>query len=206
MQRRTKIIIAVIVLILLALIAMLFLLKPPAAAPAPQPAPQPAANANVNKPAAQTGGNKPVANVNVGGNVNAAAAAQVDDRTSLKNTARSFAELFGSSSTEGNYQNIVDAEYYMTASVKAWAEKYVADQRALPKTGEFSGTTTRAIFDPDVTAYDKDAGTATVTVKTRRIETGSTIGSQNVYYQDLTLEFVKEGTAWKVNRFTWEPK
>ncbi len=206
MQRRTKIIIAVIVLVLLALIAMLFLLKPPAAAPAPKPTPAPAANVNVNRPTTQNTNNRPAGNVNVAVSTNAPPPAPADDKTGLKNTARSFAELFGSSSTEGNYQNIVDAEYYMTASVKAWAEQYVAEQRAKPKTGEFSGTTTRAIFEPDVLAYDKDAGTATVVVKTRRIETGATIGAQNVYYQDLTLNFVKAGEAWKVNRFTWGDK
>ncbi len=204
MTRRSKIIIAVVIIFFLVLLAMLFLLKPPSAAPAPSPA----ANSNVNKGSSLNVTTNPRGNINIGtsGTNAQAAPAQADEKTGLKNTARSFAELFGSFSTEGNFQNIVDSEYYMTASVKAWAETNVVEMRAKPRTGEFSGTTTRAIFEPVVTAYDKAAGTATVTVKTRRIETGATIGNQNVYYQDLTLEFVKVGDGWKVNRFTWGAK
>jgi hypothetical protein len=200
MQRRTKIIIAVIIFLLLALIAMLFLLKPKAAVPAPQPAPV-TTNANANKPAPQGTNTRPAGNINVAGGTNAPAAAKADPKIGLKNTARSFAEMFGSSSTEGNYQNIVDAEYYMSSTVKAWAEKYVSEQRAKPVTGEFSGTTTRALAE-EVTSLDEGAGTALVIVNTRRIETGASIASQKVYFQDLTLEFVKVGDAWKVDRFT----
>ena len=201
MERRTKIIIAAIVVLLLALIAMLFLLKPRAVPP--KPAPQ-AANANVNKPTSGDVHTRPAGNVNVGTKKNAPAP-QADPKIGLKNVARSFAELFGSSSTEGNYQNVVDAEYYMTAKVRAWAERYVKEGRAKPRTGEFSGTTTRALTQ-DVTSFDTSAGTATVIVKTQRIETGASIANLNAYYQDLTLEFVRVGDAWKVDRFTWGPK
>lgn len=207
MSRRTKIIIAVVILLLLLLLGVLIFLRPQANIPGvPEELGGPAANGN-------RGGL--ITNYSVGtGNTNIAVNAattpppppkKADERNNLRATAKSFAELFGSFSTEGNYQNIIDAEFYMTPSLRAWADSYVADARNKPPSSEFFGITTRAI-STDVTLYDQAAGTATVTVKTQRRETGSTAGGDKVYYQDLKLEFIKTGDAWKVNVATWLPK
>lgn len=206
MSRRAKIVITIIVVLLLALLAAFFLIPSPPAEPVINEAP-----VDTNQPVNGTlpGGGGQNFNLNVSQppvNVPVTLPPVLDDRLSLRNTAKSFAELFGSFSSEGNYQNIVDAEYYMSDSVIAWAEQYVAEQRAKPRSGEFFGTTTRVIFEPDVREFDLEGGTAQVVVNTRRIETGATIGSQNVYYQDITLDFIRAGNEWKVNRFTWGPK
>lgn len=206
MSRRNKIIIAIVVLLLLLLLGALFLLRPPAGALPVAPEEGTGQNANggglgVNYSAGQF-------NVNVGTPPAPAPSTppkKVDERNNLRSTAKSFAELFGSFSTEGNYQNIVDAEFYMTASLRSWAEGYVAEQRAKPSATSFAGTTTRAI-SVDITAYDLTAGTASVTVKTQRRETGSTTGADVVYYQDLKLEFLRVNDAWKVNVATWAPR
>jgi hypothetical protein len=205
MSRRSKIVIAVVVIFFLLLLALLFLLSPKkrasvSVAPAPTPVNAPAGGLNVATPGF---------NINVSAPPSTKAPAvppKVDDRNALKIIAKTFAELFGSYSSEGNEQNVIDSEYYMTDSLKAWATSYVATERAKPPTTQFSGTTTRALFEPDVTAYDDNAGTATVTVKTQRSDSGPTIASSSVYYQDLTLEFVKVGGVWKVDKYAWGAK
>ncbi|HTM69013.1 MAG TPA: hypothetical protein VL426_07010 [Candidatus Binatia bacterium] len=205
MSRRTKIIIAVVVILLLLLLGWLLLLRPRSAPLLPDELNQNGVIVN----RAGLGVNYSVGTGNTNTTAPAPAPApppkKADERNNLRATAKSFAELFGSFSTEGNYQNIVDAEFYMTPALKAWADSYVAEQRAKPPAANFFGTTTRAL-SVDITAYDQAAGTASVTVKTQRRETGSTGGAAVVYYQDLKLEFVKAGDAWKVNTATWQPR
>src|SRR5688572_23657470 len=99
MTRRAKILIAIVVLLLLIVLAgLLWLLTRPA------PVMPPAVNNNQPVVNTNTGGGlindtNPSFNVNVGTNVNTPEvlppATPVDDRTGLKNTAKSFAELFG---------------------------------------------------------------------------------------------------------------
>ncbi|HTK04005.1 MAG TPA: hypothetical protein VL500_00305 [Candidatus Eisenbacteria bacterium] len=207
MSRRTKIIIAVVILLLLLLLGVLLFLRPQANIPGVPP--------ELGGPAANGNHGGLITNYSVGsGDTNIAVNTattpppppkKADERNNLRATAKSFAELFGSFSTEGNYQNIVDAEFYMTPSLRAWADAFVADARSKAPSSEFYGITTRAI-STDITAYDQAAGTATVMVKTQRRETGSTAGGGSVYYQDLKLEFNKTGDAWKVNTATWLPK
>lgn len=206
MSRRNKIIIAIVVVLLLLLLGWLLLLRPTMT-------PAPAEQVNENGVMVNRGGlgvNYSAGSFNTNVSEPPAPAPvpppQVaDERNNLRATAKSFAELFGSFSTEGNYQNLVDAEFYMTAELKAETQAYVDQQRDKPPSTSFYGTTTRAL-SVDIAAYDKAAGTASLTVKTQRRETGSTIGASTVYYQDLKLEFTKVGDAWKVRSATWVPR
>lgn len=136
--------------------------------------------------------------------VNQAPPPPPDDRGSLRRIASAFAERYGSYSTEGNFENLVDLKIYMAPELSAWVDEYVAENRAKPPAAEYSGTTSRSI-SVDVKAFDETAGTATLVVKTQRREAGSTIGSERVYYQDLSLDFVKTGGAWKVSTVSWLP-
>lgn len=205
MSRRSKIMIAVVVLLLLLLLAALFLLRPaPTAVP-----PEDAGAGNANGPRGGLSVNYSTGSFNA--NVSQppapapAPAPKPDERNNLRATAKSFAELYGSFSTEGNYQNLVDAEFYMSPSLKTWTDSYVAEQRSKPPSSTFFGTTTRAI-NVEITAFDQAGGTASVTVKTQRRESGSTATSQVVYYQDLKLTFLKAADAWKVDTATWVPR
>lgn len=205
MSRRSKIIIAVVIILLLLLVGALFLLRAGGGVPGlPEGLGGPPAATD--KSALPVNFSSGSFNTNVSAPVNAPAPVvpkKPDDSATLKNVARTFAEMYGSFSTEGNYQNIVDAEFFMTTAFKARSDIFVADARSKPPSASFAGTTTRALFEPKVDRLDAAAGTASVTVKTQRRETGSTAGSDKVYYQDLKLEFLKSGDTWKVDSATW---
>ncbi len=207
MSRRTKIVIAAVVILLLLLLGALLFLRTQGGIPG---LPESLGGAPTNSSKTSLPGNYSSGsfNTNVSAPVNQPAPAapkKADDKTTLKNVAKTFAEMYGSFSTEGNFQNVVDAEYYMTDAFKAKSDLYVADERSKPQATAFFGTTTRAIFEPQITAYDAAAGTASVTLKTQRRDTGSTAGADKVYYQDLKLEFIKSGDTWKVDSATWLP-
>jgi len=205
MSRRTKIIIAIVVLLLLLLLGALLLLRPTTTTLPPEDINNPTANGNLGGLGTNFSAGSFNTNVAVNPGTPPPPPKKADERNNLRSTAKSFAELFGSFSTEGNFQNIIDAQFYMTPSLKTWADSFVADARSKPPSSEFYGITTRAI-STDVTVYDQAAGTATVMVKTQRRETGSTAGADQVYYQDLRLEFIRVGETWKVNVATWLPR
>lgn len=207
MSRRAKIVIAAVIILLLLLLGAFLFLRTQSGIPGmPEGLGGPPANGSkTSLPVNYSGGSF---NANVSVPVNQPAPVvpkKPDDKAALKTVARTFAEMYGSFSTEGNFQNIVDAEFYMTDAFKARSDVFVADARSKPQAAGFAGTTTRALFDPQITALDAAAGTASVTVKTQRRESGSTIGSDKVYYQDLKLEFIKSGDSWKVDSATWVP-
>ncbi|MEY4745083.1 MAG: hypothetical protein RL272_1028 [Candidatus Parcubacteria bacterium] len=208
MSRRAKIVIAAIVILLLLLLGALFFLRTGGSIPGmPEGVGGPPASGNAAPlPVNYSAGSF---NANVAVPVNQPAPVvpkKPDDRASIKVVARTFAEMYGSFSTEGNYQNIVDSEFYMSDAFRARSEAFVADARSKPGTGQFAGTTTRAVFEPQISALDAAAGTATALVKTQRRESGSTVGGDKVYYQDLKLEFVKKADTWKVDSANWMPR
>ena len=204
MTRNQKILIVVVLLLLLVALALLFLRGPSGIANLPA-GEQTATNQQ--RPGG-LGGNSfpsPSFNTNVSEpSTNTAPPPKPDEQGSMKRIAAAFAERFGSYSNVGDFENVLDLKVYMTESMQAWADSYVADARTKPRSAEYSGTTTRAI-SVDVSAIDEDAGTASLTVKTQRRETGSTVGSDRVYYQDLKLDFLKSGDVWKVNSVAWVP-
>jgi hypothetical protein len=199
MTRRKKIIIAVIVLLLLLLAALLWYLlnRPAPAAPvvntgtsgtAPRPSLPAAGSPTTYVPAAEA----PV--------LVPAQPAPEDGQATLRALAMAFAERFGSYSTEGDFQNILDLGPLMTAGVRTWSEGYVAEQRTKPVSG-FSGTTTRSL-NARFGSYDGEAGTADITVSTQRREV-STVAGERVYYQDLALKYVKRNGTWLVDFVRW---
>lgn len=204
MTRGQKILIAIIVLLLLIALALMFL-RPRSITGEQVPDGQGPAN---QQQAGGLGGNQfpsPSFNTNIAApSTNAAPPEKPDERGNMKRVAAAFAERYGSYSNVGDFENVLDLKVYMTTSLQAWADSYVADARSKPRSSEYSGTTTRAI-SVDVAAFDEAAGTASLVVKTQRRETGSTIGSERVYYQDLKLEFMKSGESWKVNTVAWVP-
>ena len=206
MSRRTKIIIAAVILLLLMLLGILLFLRPQEAIPGfPEELGGPV---NVNREGLLTTNFSagPI-NGNVAQPVNVAPPppAKPDERTNLKRIAAAFAERYGSFSNESSFENILDLKVFMTASLQAWADAYVADALTKPRSPEYAGTTTRAI-SVDVTAFDEAAGTASLVVKAQRRQQGSTTGSDLVYYQDLKFEFLKQGETWKVDAVTWVPR
>ncbi|PIS42231.1 MAG: hypothetical protein COT24_04615 [Candidatus Kerfeldbacteria bacterium CG08_land_8_20_14_0_20_40_16] len=123
--------------------------------------------------------------------------------SSLKTTASNFTERFGSYSNDSDYENISKLMIYMSESMQKWADHYIKEQQAasLPD-AEYYGITTKALSTKTI-SLDEDKGTAEFTVSTQRRETA---GSQEakVFYQDVTIKFIKESGSWKVNEALWQ--
>lgn len=118
---------------------------------------------------------------------------------SLQSASKTFAERYGSYSTEAEFANLRDVLPLMSASLAAETEAFI--EGATPA-AEYYGVTTRVI-SVTVDAVDETEGTATVTVTTQREEAKGDIQNITVRYQDLRLTFVMENGTWKVSSATW---
>ena len=122
--------------------------------------------------------------------------------TQLKQQARSYAEIIGSFSTHSNFSNLVALFPFSTESMKKQLSDII-QQNAVenPATVPFRGTQTRAL-KTDVVLVDEAKGRAVVEVATQRREEVSG-GESRTYYQDILIEYVKEGDMWLVDNAAW---
>lgn len=128
----------------------------------------------------------------------------------LKRMAGSFTERYGSYSNHSNYGNIIDLKIFMTKSMQAKTDRYVDEERSRASnqgagSDIYYGITTKAISQ-EILEYDENLGRAVILVKTQRRESTGTMSNSSTFYQDVTLVFVKEDEAWKVNNSTWGDK
>jgi len=125
----------------------------------------------------------------------------------LKRIAGSFVERFGSYSNQSNYGNIKDLRMFMSDKMRDWADAYVADQ--LKKTNAndiYYGIITKTISE-EILKYDDKEGEVSVLVQSRRREAvGASANFSDVYSQDITVNFVKNRGAWKVDSANWDEK
>ncbi len=117
--------------------------------------------------------------------------------------AASFAERFGSYSNQGNFENLDELKVLMTDSVQRWVDTYKQQLRARHGFNTYYGIETKGL-STTVTAEDAAAGTATVVVQTQRQEFVGVDAAPRLFYQNIRLELVKQGTDWKVNGVYWE--
>ncbi len=212
MSRRQKILLVVAILFVLA--ALIMLLLPYLQAPETVNAPE-INEPTLNRPiggliGGETGGTNapvnvvgtPAENVPTPAEPTAPTPGLPDERTNVTRVAMAFTERFGSFSNTSDFSNILDQEPIMTSKMIAWAEKYVADQRAsTPVSAEYFGTTTRSL-SATLSLYDDLRGFATVNIMTQRRETMTT-GVTSTYLQPITVEMRKTGGLWKVDSATW---
>lgn len=126
--------------------------------------------------------------------------------TSLKTTASNFAERFGSYSNQSNFENITKLMIYMSESMQKWANQYIEEQnKANPPEAEYYGITTKALSTTKL-SLDEDKGTGEFTVTTQRREFKGNAETATVFYQDVSIKFIKEEGAWKVNKAEWGEK
>ena len=123
----------------------------------------------------------------------------------LKRMASSFAERFGSYSNQSNFGNITELKIFMSRRMQEWADDYVNERRGRGSAADlYYGITTRAVAQ-EVKEIDDDTGKAVILVKTRRREaSGSTINTSDVFDQDIIIDLVREGGAWKVDGAAWQ--
>lgn len=111
--------------------------------------------------------------------------------------ARTFAERYGSWSTDSNFQNLRDVTPLVTDALRATFEATIAKGA---DTTVFKGTETKAI---NVTIKSLTAAAANVDVQTQRVETDEAL-KRVVSYHVLSLKLIKKGQYWLVDTATWQ--
>ncbi len=119
----------------------------------------------------------------------------------LSSLAFLFVERFGSFSNESHFQNWRDLEILMTDSMKNWVEKQISKNIGKNQESTQNRTTTKAL---SVKSFDLDnnKNVALFLITTQRKEVVS--AKENVYYQDIEIQFLKEGVNWKVDSVFWK--
>jgi hypothetical protein len=121
----------------------------------------------------------------------------------LSKLAMSFAERFGSFSTQSNYGNFTDLKIFMTDSLQVWADGYVEKLRQANTSNSYYGIMTRALTT-EVKSFDDKDGKAQVIVTTERSESTETINGGDPYSQKLDLRFLKVNGEWLVDEVYWD--
>lgn len=112
-----------------------------------------------------------------------------------------FAQRFGSFSNQSDFGNVTDLKLFMTPTMSAWADTYVADLKAQEYSGEYYGITTNTLTTK-VLSYNDKSGQARVEVTTeRREDRGDVLGTS--YQQKMTLDLVKNNNSWLVDSAVW---
>jgi len=128
---------------------------------------------------------------------------QLDSNDAAK-LATSFAERLGSFSNQSSYGNVTDLKIFMTANMRDWADKYVAELKAASYSGEYYGITTKTLTTK-VVSYDKKAGTAEIEVTTERQE-GRADNLGLPFRQKMTAKMLENNGEWLVDSAYWEKK
>lgn len=116
----------------------------------------------------------------------------------LQSLAITFAERYGSYSTESSFANLYDVMDLMTASLRSETEKFVASAKNSP---DYYGVTTMVLSVKSVT---EDENSASLEVSTQRDESFGGPQASEIKYQKLLLNCLKENGVWKVSSATWQ--
>ncbi|MCD4693821.1 hypothetical protein K8R62_00485 [bacterium] len=120
----------------------------------------------------------------------------------LKKLASSFAERFGSYSNQSRYDNLRDLKLFMSDGMKSWTDGFIEEQLSKEYSGEYYGISTKSVV-ATVDNFNPSSGVASATVQTQRIEQEE--GKEdNVFYQDLKIDFVKNNKNWVVDEANWQ--
>ena len=126
---------------------------------------------------------------------------QITQTVNMEALASSFAERYGSFSSQSNFENIIELKLVMTDSMQKWADKYVTEQKEkMPESTEYYGITTKAL----TTKALSDNGTsAKYLVNTQRVETFND-GKTNMFFQEIEISLLKVNGDWKVDNAVWK--
>ncbi|MEK7653060.1 MAG: hypothetical protein AAB358_01065 [Patescibacteria group bacterium] len=116
----------------------------------------------------------------------------------LKQLAFSFAERFGTYSSDAPAANLKDLELLMTA--RMWSKTEAMIAKNVPVNG-YDAYEAKALTSK-LESSSKEA--ATLTVNTQRIHIQGSELKQQVYYQSILLKFVLSGNEWKVDDAVWQ--
>lgn len=117
------------------------------------------------------------------------------EKRGVESFARVFAQIYGSFSSDNNYQNVLDVQSLVTPQL--WS-KIKPPATAKPPAASFTGVTTQSLV-AKMTAWNGTS--ATVEVESLRSETKN--GKVTTFNQKATVGLVKQGTSWLVDTFVW---
>ncbi|MBU4332016.1 hypothetical protein KKD19_00100 [Patescibacteria group bacterium] len=123
-------------------------------------------------------------------------------RGQLAQFSSSFAEKFGSYSSQNNYQNFKELKVFMTPQMWSWVENNLIISGEGDK-DIYYGQTTKALSTQE-NSYDAVGGNAEFLVKCQRQEAGDNFVNPRVYYQDITIELERYGDNWLVAAAYWQ--
>ncbi|MBT7553427.1 hypothetical protein HN670_03080 [bacterium] len=115
----------------------------------------------------------------------------------IENLSRTFAERFGSWSTDNPGQNLADLNAIITANFEAELENLISYQER-----DFYGVTSKAI-STKIQFLDESGGQAEVLVGTQRISTDEDL-NQSTEYQGLLVGLILNNNTWLVNQAEWQ--
>jgi hypothetical protein len=196
--QRTIIITIIIILLLLAVVYFLFMYKFPGTVipPVKKPVSEQSTTTNQSLPGSTTS----PTGIPVKTNVPPASSAAITQDNLVKK-AESFAARLGSCSNQSNFDNVSDLKIMMTASMRSWADKYIADNQKKPYSGVYQGVTTQAVTSK-VLDFDDAKGKADILVGTQKVSVTGT-SSPVTTNQDITITLVKQNGNWLVDNAVW---
>jgi hypothetical protein len=197
-NQRTIIITIIIILLLLAVVYFLFMYKFPGSIipSVKKPVSEQSTTTNQSLPDSATSPEGIVVNPSA-----PPATSEVINQDNLVKTAKSFAERLGSYSNQSNFDNVNDLKILMTVSMRAWADKYVADNQKKPYSGVYQGVTTQAVTSKTID-FDAAKGKADILIGTQKVSVTGT-SSPILTNQDITITFVKQNGNWLVDNAVW---
>ncbi|MFH1366957.1 MAG: hypothetical protein ABIH38_03130 [Patescibacteria group bacterium] len=145
------------------------------------------------------------ANANADGNINSnqnTNAAVITDEAIIKEICFTFAERYGSYSNNNDFQSFIDLKSGMTASLQNETDQFVAREQVKAVNAPYFAIFTKVVAE-NITGITPQKANCQVTAqRTERNETAETAS----YFQNLLLQFKKEGETWLVNQATWQDK
>ena len=123
----------------------------------------------------------------------------------LMRLSSSFTERFGSYSNQSDYSNLSNLIIFMSDKMKNWAENFIKESRINKgPTDIYYGITTKVVKE-EILKYDEDLEVAEVLVNTRRKEASASAENySDTFSQNITISFIKENGAWKVDSAEWQ--
>ncbi|MBI4433792.1 hypothetical protein HY632_03395 [Candidatus Uhrbacteria bacterium] len=121
----------------------------------------------------------------------------------IRQIALTFAERYGTYSSEGKFVNISDLYSLMTERYHRRMEAFVAQQLAAAPAKEFRATGTIALSTAVAIADATSPRTATARVTTQRTETRASAAPRTTT-QILVVGLVETPEGWRVDDAQWE--
>lgn len=121
---------------------------------------------------------------------------QTDTEFAMLSLAKSYAERYGSWSTDNQGHNLEELMPLSSSRMQALLMSFKPDYGV----SEFNGLTTKSL-SADILASNDNAGT--VLISTQRIKTKANL-SQEVFYQNIEVKLVKSGDKWLVDSIAWK--